>query len=351
MPHALPPPPQYREGIDTPGEHCMVAPVFLAAVLREAVRNQLEVGSLLRGLELDATDLDIPGMLISHKEAVTVIRRALRLMPASDLGLKLGKSATITERGILALGQLAAATLGDAISLSVQFPRSAGYLLRMEEEISPDGHTLVAAPFLDDMDLQRFLVDQTFAALVQLRRQATSANYVPTEVGFVYPKPENVRDYEAFFACPVRFGCARNTLKTPASWLDFRLPWANAMAYRVSTQLLKQDAARWSAMPTLGFTVERTIRRRLPAIAELWHIAEALNISERTLRRRLAQVGLSYRQLLDDCRKSRALELLTADSRSLHEVAFATGFSDVRAFSRAFKRWTGEPPSMHLQHL
>jgi AraC-like DNA-binding protein len=74
-------------------------------------------------------------------------------------------------------------------------------------------------------------------------------------------------------------------------------------------------------------------------------VAHALNLSERSLRRKLEQEGLSFRGLLDEARKVRALELMAGDGNLLTDIALQTGFSDVRAFSRAFKRWTGRPPS------
>jgi AraC-like DNA-binding protein len=69
-----------------------------------------------------------------------------------------------------------------------------------------------------------------------------------------------------------------------------------------------------------------------------------LNISERTLRRRLADLNVSYRSLVDQARHERAVDLLRRTSGSLSEIALATGFSDARNFRRAFKRWTGMLP-------
>jgi len=70
-----------------------------------------------------------------------------------------------------------------------------------------------------------------------------------------------------------------------------------------------------------------------------------LNFSERTLRRRLADMDLSYRSLVDQARRERAIDLLKRTSMSHGEIALATGFSDARNFRRAFKRWTDKLPS------
>jgi AraC-like DNA-binding protein len=321
----------------------MVMPVLLTSILSMAKACNVPLLSLLRGLEIDATDLATPGVVVSHRDATTVVRRAMRLMPMS--GLELGQRARITERGALALGQLSAQTLGDAISLSVRFAQSAGHLLHVREELRADGHHLLGEPFPGDQDLQRFLVELTFCASVQMRRQMTLAKYTPTRVSFVCEAPANVQAYENFFGCAVHFGCLHNALSTHPEWLAFGLPWANVTANRLSLQLLAQEAERFQSMSALGFSVERAIRRRLPEVVELAQVAASLNLSERTLRRQLAHVGLSYRHLLDESRKSRAFDLMTAGHRSIADIAAATGFADPRAFTRAFKRWTGRPPS------
>jgi AraC-like DNA-binding protein len=328
------------------GAQDMVSPIYLAPIIAEAAHHHVDLHALFRGLDIEASDLDVPGTMISHGDAIKVVRRALQRRPIAELGIALGQRATVTERGALALGLLAAATLSDAIGLALRFPRSAGYLLKVQGASSDGLHQFIVEPFPGDYDLQRFLVDLTFSASVHLRRQVTMAEYSPTVVELVSERPANAADHEAFYGCPVRFGCLKNILSVQASWDTFPLPWANVMASRLSLQLLEQESARLNSMPAVGFAVERAIRRRLPEVADLAQVAESLHLSERTLRRRLSDIGLSYRHLLDESRKSRALELMTGGQRPLGEVALACGFSDIRAFARAFKRWTGHPPSL-----
>jgi len=323
----------------------MLAPVFLAPVLAEAARQRVSVHTLTRGLQITAEDLNSPGTAISHSEALTVVRRAVQDLRIDDAGLALGMRACVTERGILALGMLAAATLGDAIKLALRFPESAGCLLSLWETPSAQGPQLHAEPFPDDLDLQDFLVDLTFSSMVAVCRQVTAANYTPAGVELVRKAPAAGHAHEQFFGCPVRFGCPRNTLTTGADWHNFPLPWANRQAYRVSSQSLEQACAQWRAMTGLAPLVTRALHRSLPRIANLAEVAATLHRSERTLRRQLAQHGLSYRSLLDDSRKSRALELMTSKRWGLAQIAAEAGFSDTRAFTRAFKRWTGHSPT------
>lgn len=322
-----------------------LAPVYLRPIVEEAARAGFEAQALFHGLAFSAGDLDLPGFMVSHVEAVELIRRVLRVLDDPQLGLDLGGRSKITDRGALALGLLAAATLGDAIALTLQFPRSAGHLLSISEDRSNNQHALTAEPLQGEHDLMPFLVDLTFAGMVRVRRQVASEYYSPTLVELVRERPANAAAYTRYFRGEVRFGCLQNRLVSELSWLDFGLPMANAMSYSLSVQLLEREAEHAGSLSAIGQAVERAIRRALPLPVSPADMAAALNLSPRSLRRKLADEGISYSGLVDAGRRSRALELMVNGRRSIAEVATETGFADPRSFRRAFKRWTGVSPS------
>ena len=318
--------------------------MYLIPLLAAAEGAGISLDVLFRGLGLIAGDLDEPGFVVYPKEANTVVRRALQLLDTPDLGLTLGMNMRITERGVMALGLMAAAKLGDAIALTLQFPGSAGNLMAVHAEQSGHLHLMVAEPMFGNDDIEPFLVDIMFAGSVQMYRQVTETHCSPTTVELACPCPANAVDYERYFACPVHFGRGRNVMTMDQALFDHPLPMANVRAYRLSRQLLDGEFERAGNSSALGLAVERIIRRALPLAVAPADLANSLNLSERSLRRKLAQEGLSFRGLLDGARKERALELMTGARRSIAAIAVQTGFSDVRAFSRAFKRWTDKQP-------
>jgi AraC-like DNA-binding protein len=78
--------------------------------------------------------------------------------------------------------------------------------------------------------------------------------------------------------------------------------------------------------------------------ADIDHIADKLHTSRQTLYRKLKAEGVSFQTLLEDVRFSLAKTQLKNSELSLSEIAFSLGFSDLSAFSRAFKRWSGVSP-------
>ena len=79
-------------------------------------------------------------------------------------------------------------------------------------------------------------------------------------------------------------------------------------------------------------------------------VASELNISARSVRRRLEEQGQNFRTLLDDVRKELAEAYLSTNTLALSEVAYMLGFSSQSAFSRAYQRWHGVAPS-HVRNL
>ena len=73
-------------------------------------------------------------------------------------------------------------------------------------------------------------------------------------------------------------------------------------------------------------------------------VARIVGVNARTLQRRLAEAGITYRRVVDDVRSKAACRLLDDRSLNLSEIAFRLGYSDPAHFTRAFTRWTGMTP-------
>ena len=92
-------------------------------------------------------------------------------------------------------------------------------------------------------------------------------------------------------------------------------------------------------------SVRRAIADLLPLGQPALHrVADTMNMNSRTLQRRLAEFGLTYRQLVDEVRLETARRLFENSELGLSIIAYSLGYSDPAHFSRAFVRWTGTTP-------
>ena len=326
-----------------------IAPIYLASLAEAAAANGLDPGAFCAGLGFDIADLHTPGFTVTHQDACTAIRRALRVLPSPQLGFELGQRANLAARGALALGMLSSRTLKDAIMMMLRHPSSAGFLLDIDEQITRDQHVLTVTPMFGNGDLLPFLAEKTFASLVRLWRAVMqTSSYTPLAVYFTHAASEKrIRAYEQFFGCPVYFGAAQCRLVSKASWLDFELPFRSLVSYRLASDLLDRSFHPEGEATGIEIDVRAALKKVYRHRAPFAQVAARLGLSERTLRRRLADDGLSFQTLLDECRADYALALIGKTDIPLQELAEQTGFSSVSSLRRAFKRWTGRTLSEH----
>jgi AraC-like DNA-binding protein len=112
---------------------------------------------------------------------------------------------------------------------------------------------------------------------------------------------------------------------------------------------LKALAAQLQLTQPGDSTLERALRVRLrdalaQGRADAPRMAVLLGVSERTLQRRLTELGRSFSDVVEDFRREEAARLLATPGLHLVEVAGRLGYAEQTSFTRAFRRWTGTTP-------
>jgi AraC-like DNA-binding protein len=144
----------------------------------------------------------------------------------------------------------------------------------------------------------------------------------------------------------VRFNDSHTRVQFPLSYLERLMPHSDP---GLRTILRRQADALLSALPDSD-TYDRALQQHLLKLltegkATLPRMARALNVSVRTLQRRLEGRNLSWQQVLDRTREALARQYLADPALSLGDIALLLGFSEQSAFTRAFGRWTGQSPA------
>ncbi len=170
----------------------------------------------------------------------------------------------------------------------------------------------------------------------------------PVGIEFSYPEPDWGHIYRRYFRCPVRFSCAQTRIIRKASSADFELPLANRLLAMTAEKTLFQRIPT-KAMQFLPLRLRHFLVRSYGALPSLERAAGELGMSSRTFRRRLAESGTTYQKELDVIRERFARGYFARGGQSVGELSELLGFSTTQAFSRAFKRWTGESPSAFIK--
>lgn len=198
-------------------------------------------------------------------------------------------------------------------------------------------------------------MDAFVLAQVALRLRGRSPSGFPLRrVDFEHtPAPEAEPEYarvlgaeELRFAQPVdllefRRELLEEALREPDPTL---LAMLRSHAASSLERVKEPTAEQPSGAATLALRAELE-RVGLVTQPDLARLARSLGQSERSLQRRLSEEGTSFKKLLDDLRRDQALRFLADERQSVTDVSFLLGFGEVSAFSRAFRRWTGESPA------
>ncbi|PLW84056.1 hypothetical protein CWI75_01525 [Kineobactrum sediminis] len=160
------------------------------------------------------------------------------------------------------------------------------------------------------------------------------------------PQPPVMDTLRHFFPGPIVFDKGSNAVTFSARHLEADIlrdesQLAIFMPLAPYFLLLAPDAAHCSTTARIRRILGDDFRRELPTFEALTGL---LNMSARTLRRRLEREGMSYQRIKDNARRDRAIALLRTRSQSISAVAEDLGFSDPSAFHRSFKKWTGQSP-------
>jgi len=185
--------------------------------------------------------------------------------------------------------------------------------------------------------------------LLRARRITADPTLAPMQVHFTHARPVDTTRHEKLFQCELVFGAPMTQLVMSTRALDRQMPQADAGL----RSLLEQRAdAMLARLPQSGGYAEQVLSLADSELRTISadHISGRLGVSERTLHRRLAAEGTSYRELIERARKAAALRFLE-QPRSLEEVADLLGYASTQSFQRAFRRWTGTSPGSYQRQL
>ncbi|WP_432754233.1 AraC family transcriptional regulator [Pseudomonas sp. WMBT8] len=334
----------HSKTVDPHYELALVSPFLLQTLGQVVAQKGANAEHLCRGLGFTLADLEDPALRISYRQAVAMIQRALKILPEQGLGLCVGNQNVLGTLGLLGHVISLCKTLRDAFAVGERHQHTSGGIATSRTHEGTQEVMVDVECLLPYAEVQVFAAEEFFASLMIYGRTLVGSEFKPLRMEFMHAPPVYAGEYQRLFGDDVRFGCLHNRMVLETRWLDVPLPNHHALALRQAIGLLELESAELHRKMDLIQAVERAISRDLQG-SQLEKVARDLNMSGRTLRRRLTDHGLTFEALLEQVRRSRTMGLLGNPGLSIERITQEVGYSDVRSFRRAFKRWTGLSPS------
>jgi AraC-like DNA-binding protein len=325
------------------------APMSTHLLTRFGMERGLTEQRCLRRTGLRLADLNRPEQHVTAEQELTVIANLLAALgDRPGLGLEAGLRYHLTTYGIWGFALVSSPTLRSAISVGLRYLDLTFTFCRVSAREEGGDLCLTLDASAVPAGLRRFLIERDMAATHVIQRELFGTATRLRRVSFAFPAPPcGVRRYEDVFGFCPDFGAAEHMVAFDGSRLDMPLPQAEPstadLAAAQCRRLLEQRRGRAG----LAGQVQNVLLSRPGMPPALPEVAGELHMSPRTLRRRLAAEGASYRTLLDEMRAQLAEELLVNGRLTVQEVAQRLGYAETSSFTHAFRRWNGVGPRAH----
>ena len=298
-------------------------------------------GTGLSSARLLATDCD--GFTAEQEFALH--RRLLALSGDPLLGLTTGRYYTLETYGLLGYALLSAQTLRQALLIARKFSLLSFSWFDIGFEVSGRDAILSLAPRAPvPRDLFQYYVDRDAAAVCLVAEMALAQPLPVARVSLMHSEAARRDRHERHFGCAVLLGQHRTEVVFDAALLESPMPLRDAEASSLCQQQCQLLLARLSRSSGFVDEVRNLVVARPGFFPDVHYVAEKLNVSTRTLRRRLAAEASSYQQVLDEMRYRLARDYLAGSALSVEDISVLLGYSTPGNFSAAFKRWHGQSP-------
>jgi len=262
----------------------------------------------------------------------------------SGVGLLQGSAEKLMDYGLIGVAFISSDNLGMALTLVERYRPLFGPICDFHIELQEE-EIVIVCEGKDPSPLYRRKVEAALAAFVSAIRDCIPETVNFSVVRLTYPAPEYISMYEDIFQCPAVFEQQRNELRLPKAYLDIPFKAANAELRKICLRECDKTLHGLKTESPLIEQIEAIIRSFSGSLPQFPLIAETLKISPRTLHRRLADEGITYRQIVENLRKQLAKEYLTEAKLEQKEVAYLLGYTEPANFYHAFQRWFGCTPT------
>ncbi|MBV8379742.1 MAG: AraC family transcriptional regulator [Paucibacter sp.] len=321
----------------------------LRAVFAEMTEQGIGASALLQGTGLRAEQLDDSQARVSLAQKITIFRNVQRLSAVPDVGLRAGARQRLSDFGVYGYALASSRTIGDAVLLGIRHVRLAGPVLEKRFRVEGSRGIFEAHDFLELGELLPLATEFWFASSLKLCLCVLEAPFPSLQLLLPYPRPAYAEAYERMFGCEVRFDQPVMEWHFDAAVLARPCPNANPITADLCTQFCERMLENLPDETELSRQIRTACLNSRGDFPTADEMAARMGMSVRSLHRRLAGQGQRYQDILDDVRRSLAVEFLRNTSMSVEQIAGRVGFSDASNFRKAFRKWTGSTPASYRQ--
>jgi AraC-like DNA-binding protein len=262
----------------------------------------------------------------------------------TELPFKLGKQLVLETHGFLGYGARSCANIKESILMDVKYLKTQLSFIHFSFGCNQEEGEIVFRFSSFAKQYETFFMECCLSSLIIMLEQLTD-EALEGKVYLAYDVPESCDLYNRYIPSKIEFSVTENKIVFPARILDLKINSQDDILKSMAEEQCKQTLNLLPAESSFTEDVRQYLLRNLRGQFSVVGAARKLNVSERTLKRKLRAEGTNYQKILDQLREQKAKELLRNSMLNLGDIAPELGYAEYPAFIKAFKRWTGVSPS------
>jgi len=317
-------------------------------VLAECVEDfGIDKHSWLGGIEDPAVLTSCTESLVSFELFETLALRAARMANNPALGFSVGQRLTLASHGVLGYALTHCENIIQAATIIEKYISIRMPLIRCSTAYEGDEFVVL---FEENTaltgNMRTLLIDALLLTVKVSLDQLMPSLHNQFTVGFPY-KEHKLFPYQSLFGCQLRFCDRVASIRIPENLTKKRIKGSNAFARQEAEVLCKKERDRQFSGNTYTVRIQNKLLEKPGNFPNLDVVASWFNLTQRTLHRRLIDENTSYKQIVEDIKRSLAISYLTKSSIPIKEISFFLNYQEPANFRRAFVRWTSHSPSSY----
>jgi len=329
----------------------MASETFLATFgligLRLVELHGIDAKSFARQINIPSIEIADPNARVSIRVVDTAFERAAQLISDPAFALRAAECWHPSLLGVLGFAWLSSESLGAALGRLERYSKIVGQKASCRCEESTGNWRFVFDHGRGDAPIGPVMADFALSIIVSMCRANFGPAFALEQVTLRRPRPADAGPYTRYFACPVTFDAGEDSFVLAQAVVQQQLPTSNRELAQTLDGILAAQLAALQRQDLETQCRAYLLNELVSGEPSEERLAKSLAMSRRSLQRKLAEVGLTFRGILEKTRYDLALYYLDDPSKSVTDITFLLGFSEQSAFTRAFKRWSGKAPSIY----
>jgi len=310
--------------------------------------NHGDVDTIFGRAAISTDDLDSPYNELNLGQFCQLFEEAARQTGNDNFGLQFGADFQPRQLGAIGYAAISSPTLSAALrNMEAYFPAHQG---QSSFGLIQDSDILWLSYRIFDPRIKNRRQDAelSLGMFYNIFRHALGSGWTPLEVRFEHGRPDGSAQHERCFGAPVKFNRRTNAIAIRRRDLDAKMPEHDPYLFSVIEPFLKSRCELRGDPRDFATVVRNQIKLNLgETTPNLSDISRILGVSEHNFQKQLKEHGLTFNDLLRAARKELAIHYMQNPDIPLTDVAFSLGYSELSAFSRAFRAWTGMSPQRY----